>query len=414
MENIPKIKKIKNSVVNLPNIKDSLKNIIKFHDFSVEENEELKEFNLQFRQFSKFSQESNIYQINYKHKPCKEDLLYLLFSLKYSCKELYNNKRLIMKCIYEPFLSQKYEYDNLSIINKNKDNNLINEHLKIFKGGIYDIKECIIENKKCFIVAGYMLVLYLQNDFGEKNVLSNDFDQLITSINLINYNKSMIIITGTKSGIIRFYQVNSFHDVKYINSIFKKFNSPINYIYSCRENNNINSYYFIIDDFTVQLWKDFGDKILFKFSIENKENNKNKIICTDYIYNYEENENNIVYADMNFGLYLLQVKNECYFNFNKNKDIHKEKLELDLFKKKQITSVKFLRNNKNNNKYIRTLFIGNVELIIIYDLFKKAINSYIPLSDEISFIEYYLYNSTLFLFCSGNNYLHLLHYNYQQ
>ena len=113
---------------------------------------------------------------------------------------------------------------------------------------------------------------------------------------------------------------------------------------------------------------------------------------------------------MNFGLYLLQVKNECYFNFNKNKDIHKEKLELDLFRKKQITSVKFLRNNKN----IRTLFIGNIEMIMVYDLFKKVINSYIPLSDEISFIEYYLYNSTLFLFCSGNNYLHLLHYNYQQ
>jgi hypothetical protein len=278
MDNIPKIKKIKNSVVNLPNITDSLKNIIKFHDFITEENEEVKEFNLQFRQFSKYSQESNIYQIKYKHKPCKEDLLYLLFALKYSCKELYNNKKLIMKCIYEPFLSQKYEYDNLSLINKNKDNNLINEHLKKFKGGIYDIKECVIENKKCFIVAGYMLVLYLQNDFGEKNVLSNDFDQLITSINIINYNNSMIIITGTKSGIIRFYQVNSFHDVKYINSIFKKFISPINYIYSCGENNNINSYYFIIDDYSIQLWKDIGDTILFKFNIENKENNKNKII----------------------------------------------------------------------------------------------------------------------------------------
>ena len=54
-----------------------MKNIIKFHDFITEENEEVKEFNLQFRQFSKYSQESNIYQIKYKHKPCKEDLLYL-------------------------------------------------------------------------------------------------------------------------------------------------------------------------------------------------------------------------------------------------------------------------------------------------------------------------------------------------
>ena len=316
---------------------------------------------------------------------------------------------LIMDCIYHPFLSQKYEYDNLSIINKNSDNNLINEHLKKFKGGIYDIKECLIENKKCFIIAGYMLVLYQQNDFGEKNVLSNDYERLITSLNIIYYNKKMIIVTGCKSGIIRFYQVNSFHDVVYINSIFKKFTSPINFSYSNGEENDFNAYYFIIDDYSIQLWKDLGDTILFKLNINDKGNDKNKIKCCDYIYNDEEKENIIVYADMNFGLFLLNVKNECYINFNKNKDIQKEKLELDLFSKKQITSVKFFRKNKLQK--IRTLFIGNTEMILVYDLFKKVINSYIPLSDEISFIEYFLYKSTLFLFCSGNNNLHLLHYS---
>ena len=405
MEQIPKIKKIKNSVINLPNLSESLKNIIKFHDFKVEEDEDIKEFNITFRQFSKYSQESNIFQIKYKHKPCEEDLLYLLFALKYSCKEIYNNKRLIMNCIYQPFLSQKYEYDNFSIVNKSNDCNLINEHLKKFKGGIYDIKECIIQNKKCFIVAGYMLALYQQNDFGEKNILSNDYDQLITSINIIYYNKNMMIVTGTKSGIIRFYQVNSFHDVKYINSIFKKFNSPINCIYKTEEDNTINAHYFIIDDYSIQLWKDLGDKVLYKLDIEHKEKslNKNMIECSDYIYNYEENENNIVYADKAFGLYLLKIKNESYINFNKNKDVVEEKLELDLFRKKQITSLKFLKDKNNKNKNIRTLFIGNVEMIMVYDLFKKCIDSYIPLSDEISFIEYYLYKSTLFLFCVGNN-----------
>ena len=202
MEQIPKIKKIKNSVITLPNLSESLKNIIKFHDFKIEEDEDIKEFNITFRQFSKYSQESNIFQIKYKHKPCEEDLLYLLFALKYSCKEIYTNKRLIMNCIYQPFLSQKYEYDNFSIVNKANDCNLINKHLKKFKGGIYDIKECIIQNKKCFIIAGYMLALYQQNDFGEKNILSNDYDQLITSINIIYYNKNMMIVTGTKSGIL--------------------------------------------------------------------------------------------------------------------------------------------------------------------------------------------------------------------
>lgn len=386
MDDIPKIKKIKNSVVNLPNINESLKNIIKFHDFKIEEKAGVKEMNLQFRQFSKFSQESNIFQINYKHKPCQEDLLYLLFALKYSCPKIYNNKRLIMNCIYLPFLSQKYEYDNLSIINQN---DLINQHLKKFKGGIYDIKECIINNKKCFIVAGYMLVLYQQNDFGEKNVLSNDFDQLITSVNIIYYNKLMIIVTGTKSGIIRFYQVNSFHDVKYINSIFKKFNSPINYIFTSDKINDFNSYYYIIDNFSIQLWKDLGNNILFKLDLDNNAKEKNKIVCSDYFYNSEDEENIIVYADMNLGLYSLNIKNECYINFNKYKDISKEKLELNLFRKKQITCVKFFKNN--NNKNIRTLFIGNVEMILVYDLFKKEIDSYIHLSDEISFIDYFLY-----------------------
>jgi hypothetical protein len=311
-----------------------------------------------------------------------------------------------MNCIYLPFLSQKYEYDNFSIIKK--EDNLVNKHLKQFKGGVYDIKECVIDNKNCFIIGGYMLVLYQQSNFSEKNVLSNDFDQLITAVNIIYYNKSMIIVTGTKSGIIRFYQVNSFHDVKYINSIFKKFNSPINYIFSSGEKIDFNAYYYIVDDVSIQLWKDLGDNILLKIDLENKENEKNKIITSDYLYNNEEKENIIVYADMNFGLYLLNIKNECYLNFNKYKDCSKEKLELNLFKKKQITSLRFYR--RQPGKIVRILFIGNVQMILLYDLFKNEINSYIHLSDEISYIDYFLFNTTLFVLCSGNNNLHLLHY----
>ena len=85
-----------------------------------------------------------------------------------------------------------------------------------------------------------------------------------------------------------------------------------------------------------------------------------------------------------------------------------DKLELDLFKKKQITAVKFYKNKKY--KLSRTLFIGNVDMILVYDLFEKSINSYFPLFDTIIFIEYFLYNSILFLFCSGKNSLHLLHF----
>ena len=406
MEGIPKIKKIKNSIVNLPNINDSLKDLIKLNDFESNENESIKEFNLQFRQFSKFSRESNIYQIKYKHKPCEEDLLYLLFALKYSCKEIYNNKRLIMNCIYWPFLSQKYEYHDFSIIPENKSDNLLNDHLKNFKGGVYDIKECLIGNKKCYIIAGYMLVLYQKDEFGEKNVLSNDYEHLITAVNIIYINKIMHIVTGTKSAIVRLYKVNSFHDVQYLNSFFKKFSSSINYIFTSSKPDDINAYYFIIDEVSIQLWKNLGEEIIFKHNIEQKD--KHKIICSDYLYDELEEENKIVYADTNLELYLLNIKNEQFFNFNKYKHMNLEKLELDLFKKKQITAVKFYKNKKYN--YSRALFIGNVDMILVYDLFKKNINSYFPLFDRILFIEYYISESTLFLFCSGRDSLHLLHF----
>lgn len=406
MEGIPKIKKIKNSIVNLPNINDSLKDLIKLNDFESNENESIKEFNLQFRQFSKFSRESNIYQIKYKHKPCEEDLLYLLFALKYSCKEIYNNKRLIMNCIYWPFLSQKYEYHDFSVIPENKSDNLLNEHLKNFKGGVYDIKECLIGNKKCYIIAGYMLVLYQKDEFGEKNVLSNDYEHLITAVNIIYINKIMHIVTGTKSAIVRLYKVNSFHDVQYLNSFFKKFSSSINHIFTSSKPDDINAYYFIIDEVSIQLWKNLGEEIIFKHNIEQKD--KHKIICSDYLYDELEEENKIVYADTNLKLYLLNIKNEQFFNFNKYKHMNLEKLELDLFKKKQITSVKFYKNEKYN--FVRTLFIGNVDMILVYDLFKKNINSYFPLFDRILFIEYYISESTLFLFCSGRDSLHLLHF----
>ena len=406
MEGIPKIKKIKNSIVNLPNINDSLKDLIKLNDFESNENESIKEFNLQFRQFSKFSRESNIYQIKYKHKPCEEDLLYLLFALKYSCKEIYNNKRLIMNCIYWPFLSQKYEYHDFSVIPENKSDNLLNEHLKNFKGGVYDIKECLIGNKKCYIIAGYMLVLYQKDEFGEKNVLSNDYEHLITAVNIIYINKIMHIVTGTKSAIVRLYKVNSFHDVQYLNSFFKKFSSSINNIFTSSKPGDIIAYYFIIDEVSIQLWKNLGEEIVFKHNIEQKD--KHKIICSDYLFDELEEENKIVYADTNLELHLLNIKYEQFFNFNKYKDMNLEKLKLDLFKKKQITSVKFYKNKKYN--FVRALFIGNVDMILVYDLFKKNINSYFPLFDRILFIEYYISESILFLFCSGRDSLHLLHF----
>ena len=405
MEGIPKIKRIKNSIVNLPNVNDSLKDLIMLCDFNSEENKNLKEFNIQFRQFSKFSRESNIYQIKYRHKPCEEDLLYLLFALKYSCKDIYKNKRLIMSCIYEPFLSQKYEYDNFTLI-ENKSDNLLNEHLKNFKGGVYDIKECSIENKKCYIIAGYMLVLYQKDEFGEKNILSNDYEHLITAVNIIYINKAMYIVTGAKSAIIRFYKVNSFHEVQYLNSFFKHFGSPINNIFTSSKMDDINAYYFIVDEISIQLWKNLGEEVLFKYNIEKKD--KHKIICSDYLYDSQEEENKIVYADTNFELNLINIKNEKFYNFNKDKDINFDKLELNLFKKKQITSVKFYKNKKYN--YCRTLFIGNVDMIIVYDFFEKEINSYFPLFDTILFIEYYISNSMLYLFCSGKNSLHLLHF----
>ena len=183
----------------------------------------------------------------------------------------------------------------------------------------------------------------------------------------------MHIVTGTKSSIVRFYKVNSFHDVQYINSIFKKFSSPINYIFSSSKIDDITSHYFIIDEVSIQLWKNLGEEIQFKYNIEQKD--KHKIICSDYIYSENAGENMIVYADTNFQLHLLNIDDENIFGFNKYKNIYPETLELNLFKKKQITSVKFYKSN-NSDKILRTLFIGNVDMILVYDLFQKTINSY--------------------------------------
>ena len=216
----------------------------------------------------------------------------------------------------------------------------------------------------------------------------------------------MHIVTGTKSAIVRFYRVNSFHDVQYINSLFKKFSSPINYIFTSSKIDDINSHYFLIDEVSIQLWKNLGEEIMIKYNIEQKD--KHKIICSDYIYDKNIGEHKIVYADTNFQLHLLNIDDEKIFSSNKNKKLNSEILELNLFKKKQITSVKFYKSN--NNKIMRTLFIGNVDMILVYDLFQKTINSYFPLFGTIQFIEFYLYNSILYLFCSGTNGLHLLHF----
>ena len=398
---IPKIMKIKNSVINLPMINDSLKKVIKIQDIEVKEDTSNKEFYLRFRQFSKFSKESNVFKIFYLHKPCQDDLIYLLWAIKNKNMEIYKNKKLIIECIYKPFLSQKYDFESFKMDN-GKNDELKNSHLKFFKGGVYDIKECIIENKKCFIVAGYMLALYMQNDFGEKNILSNENDELITSVNVKYYQKTTTIITGSIRGTIRFYDIKSFHGVKYITSLFKKFNSAINNIFIFGPKFDSNNTYLIMDKNTIQLWGNLGENILSKININDKNNRT--INCADYYYDESNQENIVIYADSNNTLFLLNYTNTYYFDRTNKNIFGSEKLELDMFKKKQITALKFFKENS------QIIFAGNVEMILIYDIFRKKINSYIVLFDEISFIEYYLYESILFLFCSGNNNLHLLHY----
>lgn len=398
---IPKIMKIKNSVINFPMISDSLKKVIKINDVEINEDTTKKEFFLSFRQFSKFSRESNVFKVLYRHKPCQDDLIYLLWAIKSKNKEIYKNKKLIVECIYKPFLSQKYEFDTFQI-NNNSNDELKNSHLKYFKGGVYDIKECVIENKKCFVVAGYMLALYLQNDFGEKNILSNENDELITSVNVKYYQKTSIIITGSIRGTIRFYNIKSFHGVEYMTSLFKKFNSEISNIFVFGPKFDSNNTYLIMDKNTIQLWGNLGENVLSKINVNDKDNKT--ISCSDYYYDDSFQENIVIYADSNNTLFLLNYANTVYFDRTNKNILNCEKLELDMFKKKQITSLKFF---KENNKII---FVGNVEMILVYNIFKKMIDSYIVLFDEISFIEYYLYESTLFLFCSGNNHLHLLHY----
>jgi hypothetical protein len=387
----PKLKKLKKGIITI-HFEDSfphLKNIIKLTDFQIKKTK--KELTLSFKQFSKYCQYNDTYKVTYKHKADEDDLLYLLYLIKYKGKKLYENKNLIMDCIFHPFLCEKYTYDNFTCIEND---------LKI-KKGTYTIDTITLKNIDYYVIGGHIFGLFQKDDFSTRNIIINENDDCITSLISIDKksNEKIQIITGSKNGAIKLWEVIDFHEVKYKNTVFKKFYDVKN-IYKV----NDNSYSIIIcDENKIKVWKTFNEEI-FGFDVDksqDKENDINTIECTDYYFNTKNNINIFVYADRRKNLFFNTFE-KINFLFSVKRHLKTNKIHFD--DKRQISTLKFYNDN-------RTLFIGNSEMINVYNYNTFTIDYAYHLNDKINFIDYYLNKNMLYVFAGGKESFHILHFD---
>ena len=391
MNGCPKLKKLKKGIVSIKFI-DSyphLKNLLYLDNFQIKQDN--KQLILSFKQFSKYCQYNNTYKIIYKHKGDEDDLLYLLYLLKYKDKKIYEKKKIIMDCIFLPFLTEKYTYE---------DFNCIENDMKMKKGS-YTIDTIILDNKEYYVIGGYVFGLYQKDDFSSRNILSNEYDDCITALTTIEpnpNNKNYQIITGGKSGAIKLWEVKSLHEVKYINTVFKKFYDVKN-IYKVKDG----SFSIIIcDNSKIKVWKTFNEEI-FGFDVDkskDKENDINNIECTDYYYNKKNNQNLFVYADRRKNLFFNSFE-KINFLFSTKRHLKTNQIFFD--DKRQISCLKFYNDD-------RTLFIGNSQMINVYDYSNFTIANAYHLNDKINFIDYYLYKKIIYVFVGGEECFHILHF----
>ena len=387
----PKLKKLKKGIITI-HFEDSfphLKNLLKLTDFQIQKTK--KELTLSFKQFSKYCQYSNTYKVIYKHKADEDDLLYLLYLLKYKGKKIYENKNIIMDHIFHPFLCEKYTYDNFTCIEND---------IKI-KKGTYTIDTIKLKDIEYYVIGGHIFGLFQKDDFSTRNIIINENDDCITSLIAIDKksNEKIQIVTGSKNGAIKLWEVIDFHEVKYKNTVFKKFYDVKN-IYKV----NDNSYSIIIcDENKIKVWKTFNEEI-FGFDVDksqDKENDINSIECTDYYFNTKNNINMFVYADRRKNLFFNTFE-KINFLFSVKRHLKINKIHFD--DKRQISTLKFYNDNK-------TLFIGNSEMINVYDYINFNIAYAYHLNDKINFIDYCLYKKMLYVFVGGKETFHILHFD---
>ena len=383
--NCPKLRKIKFGIITLLEMNE-LKDLIHLDNFKIAENS--SEFTLSFRAFNLYSSKTNIFKIIYKHKPNEDDLLYLLYLIKYTKKELYEKKAIITDCIYKPFLCQDYVYDDFKLEKKGEN----------LKGKLYCIEPLILENKSYYVIGGWDFGIYSQNDFSIRNILSNEFDDCVTALTIIKENNKHTMICGYKSGNVKLWEIFSLHDVKYLNTIFKKF-CEVKKIFKILDNSKS---YGIVDENKIKIWKNFGEEIFGIDVDKSKDVNKdiNKIICLIYEYCEVTFENLIIYADKRSYLFFIKFKN-VHLNFDAKKELKINKIKID--SKRQITSLKYYK--KSN-----TLFYGNTKMICVFNCNNFTEDNLIFLNAQINYIDYYIYKKIMYLFCNGENNLHILHF----
>ena len=148
--------------------------------------------------------------------------------------------------------------------------------------------------------------------------------------------------------------------------------------------------------------KNFGEEIFGIDVDKSKDVNKdiNKIICIIYEYCDFTFENLIIYADKRSNLFFIKFKN-VHRNFDVKKELKIDKIKID--SKRQITSLKYYK--KSN-----TLFYGNTKMLCVFNCNNYTEDNLIFLNDQINYIEYYIYKKIMYLFCNGENNLHILHF----
>lgn len=373
--------KMNNAIFTFPP-SPPLQNVLYVTAFSTTttKNNENESLTLSFNVFSCYCQKTNTYSINYKRAPCLDDLFSLLYLTKHTNTELYNKKTLILDAIYKPYLHRPFF---ISSFDKVTDDNML-------KGGVYTIDEIKFKEKDSYVTGGWIFAIYDKKDYTYKNVISNSWDECITALCVISgfeEGEEARIITGYKSGNVKIWKVLSFHIVQFVDCVFKEFNE-VKKILKIDD-----SRYAIYDNTKIVIWEKWKEEKM-RFEIKKESNDPENNIVTCCNYNNDYCKSNFVIADKKGNLFFIKWEQNDVNILNTDTN-------------GQISSLKYFKERK-------ILFAGNNKLVQVWNMIdenKIYLESVHFLNDEINYLEYYIYNNVVYLFCGGKKNLHLIHFS---
>ena len=366
----PKLRSVNQAILSLPTYQP-LSEIISLQDIEITKPTKDKKI-IAFTVFRQFCKQIVRYSLEFKLQSTEEDLMNLLYLVKYTKKELYDKKPLMFS-IYNDFFREKYFFES---IKKTKEDTL--------KGGVYSVENATISNRNCFIIGGWVFGIYDKNDLTSRNIISNTWDENISCLALVGNDE---LITGYKSGNIKVWKIISFSIVKFVDCVFKHFNE-IKKIYSFKDGSRR---YGIVDESKIEIWREWN-KSEFNYEAEGS-----KIVCSTYDYDEKSKTSRIIFADTKSYIIFLKFRES-----DSSPEVKRVYNEND----KQILSLKYY--HKKN-----ALFAGNTILVQIWRYSGDIDGEYVLdrahfLNDEILFLEYFEDEGMIYLFCGGKKTLHIL------